>query len=246
MYIGTKIEILEKVDSSNSFLKTNYSKYPDGSIIIAKIQTEGRGRFSRKWVSDIKGNLYCSILLKDISWLKNPVHLPVFISVILRRTIVSLVNDVPDSLGFKWPNDLLIDGAKLSGILIESGDGFFVLGIGVNIKKAPILSSGYKTSSLSEVFFKNEEIKTIDFINNFVYLYNNGVDAYVSSGFSHIKEEWERYCIHINKKVDLNEGLDNNTRKETVLFKKLSDDGGAVVLSDSGKERVIYYGELSL
>ena len=51
---------------------------------------------------------------------------------------------------------------------------------------------------------------------------------------------------HINKKVDLNEGIDDNTRKQTVLFKRLNDDGGAVVVVDGSKEeRVIYYGELS-
>ena len=52
--------------------------------------------------------------------------------------------------------------------------------------------------------------------------------------------------IDLNKKVDLNEGIDDNTRKQTVLFKRLNDDGGAVVVVDGSKEeRVIYYGELS-
>lgn len=246
MYIGSKIEILERVDSSNSFLKNNHSIYPDGSIIIAKIQTEGRGRFSRKWISDVKGNLYCSILIKDTAWLSNLVHLPAFISVVLRRTIVALVGNDIESLSFKWPNDILVNGAKLSGILIESGNGFFVIGIGLNIMKAPEINLTYKTTSLSSLFSEDKIIKPIDFINSFVLFYNKGLDVYLESGFDHIREEWERYCAHLNKKVDLNEGIDDNTRKETVLFKTLNNDGGAVVVDGSGKERIIYYGELSL
>lgn len=246
MYIGSKIEVLERVDSSNSFLKNNNAIYPDGSIIIAKIQTEGRGRFSRKWISDIKGNLYCSILIKDTSWLDNLVNLPVFVSVMLRRTIVGIIGDEIGSLGFKWPNDLLVNGAKLSGILIESGNGFFVLGIGLNIMKAPEINLAYKTTSLSALFPENKGTEPVDFVHSFVGFYNRGIDTYLKSGFSHIREEWETYCTHLNKKVDLNEGIDDNTRKETVLFKRLNDDGAAVVVDRSGKERVIYYGELSL
>ncbi|MCX6113208.1 MAG: hypothetical protein NTY22_08025, partial [Proteobacteria bacterium] len=75
--------------------------------------------------------------------------------------------------------------------------------------------------------------------------YNAGVREYISSGFDIFKKEWERYCVHINKKVDLNEGIDDNTRKQEVLFKGLNDDGGAIVVDSSGKDRVIYYGELS-
>ena len=246
MYIGTKIQIFEKVDSTNDFLKENVSLYPDGSIVVAKLQNKGRGRFTRKWISDVKGNLYCSILAKDTTWLKTRIHLPIFMAVILRRTIITVAGQENSSLGFKWPNDLVSDGAKLSGILVESGKDFFVIGVGVNINKAPILDSSRKTTSMNELFTLYKETEPLDFVNFLKNCYNAGVDQYLKLGYEVFKKEWEQYCVHINKKVDLNEGIDDNTRKQTVLFKRLNDDGGAVVVVDGSKEeRVIYYGELS-
>jgi BirA family transcriptional regulator, biotin operon repressor / biotin---[acetyl-CoA-carboxylase] ligase len=245
MYIGSKVQILEKVDSTNEYLKSNTDIYPDGTIIVAKVQSHGKGRFSRKWISDIKGNLYCSILVKDTTWLKSITHLPIFLAVILRRAVVTAIGNDDPILGFKWPNDLVANDAKLAGILIESGKDFFIIGLGLNIKKAPALASGRKTTSLYELFPLYKELELVDFVNLLKGCYNSGVKEYIASGFDVFRKEWESNCAHLNKRVDLNEGLDNNTPKQTVLFKKLNDDGGAVVESEPGKERVIYYGELS-
>ena len=245
MYIGTKIQLFEKVDSTNDFLRENASQYPDGSIVVAKLQNKGRGRFTRKWISDVKGNLYCSILVKDATWFSTPTHLPIFMAVVLRRTIITIAGKDNPALGFKWPNDLVSDGAKLSGILVEAGRDFFVIGIGVNVNKAPILDSSCKTTSMNDLFPMYKEIEPLVFVDFMKNCYNEGVKQYSLSGFGVFKQEWERYCVHMNKKVDLNEGIDDNTRKQTVLFKRLNDDGGAVVIGESKEERVVYYGELS-
>jgi BirA family biotin operon repressor/biotin-[acetyl-CoA-carboxylase] ligase len=245
MYIGSRVQVLEKVDSTNEYLRNNTDIYPDGTIIVSKVQSHGKGRFSRKWISDIKGNLYCSILVKDTTWLKSLTHLPIFVAVILRRAVVTAVGKDDPVLGFKWPNDLVANKAKLAGILIESGKDLFVIGIGLNIRKAPTLASGRETTSMYEVFPLYQEVELLDFVNHLKGCYNAGVKEYVASGFGIFKKEWESNCAHLNKKVDLNEGLDNNTPKQTVLFKRLNDDGGAVVGSGSGEERVIYYGELT-
>jgi BirA family transcriptional regulator, biotin operon repressor / biotin---[acetyl-CoA-carboxylase] ligase len=245
MYIGSKIEVLERVDSTNEYLKNNAGIYPDGAIVSAKVQTKGRGRFERKWISDVIGNLYCSILVKDITWLKTPTHLPIFMSVVLRRAIMSTLNDKQAEIFFKWPNDLLsAKGEKFSGILVEAGQNFFVIGIGLNMVKAPHLE-GKKVSSLKDISPIYKDLKPEHCMETIKNTYNLAVKEYLSEGFIPFKKEWEQFCSHINKKVALSEGIDDNTpQKNLVTFKHLNDDGGAWVTDDSGKERVIYYGEI--
>ncbi|MEI6080024.1 MAG: biotin--[acetyl-CoA-carboxylase] ligase [bacterium] len=245
MYIGTNIQVLEKVDSTNAFLKNNTDIYQDGTIIIAKVQSHGRGRFERKWISDIKGNLYCSILTKDTAWLKNLTHLPIFMAVILRRAIITAAAQDAPSLCFKWPNDLASDGAKLAGILIESTKAGLVIGIGLNIKKAPKLASNRTTTSMYELFTLYKDLEPSDLVGFLVGCYNSGIKEYMEKGFDVFKKEWEAHSCSLNKNVALNEGIDDNTVKQIVTFKGLNDDGGAIMVDASGKEKVIYYGELS-
>jgi biotin-[acetyl-CoA-carboxylase] ligase BirA-like protein len=246
MYIGSKVEVFEKVDSTNEYLKNNAAMYPDGAIVCARLQTKGRGRFERKWISDVEGNLYCSILVKDITWLKYPTHLPIFVSVVIRRSIISVLgNEAAAEIFLKWPNDIVCaNGKKCCGILIEGGDNFFVIGIGLNIVKAPKIE-GRETISLKEAYPIYKELKLEDFIEVIKNTYNTSVKEYTGGGFASFKMEWEQFCSHINKKVALSEGIDDNTPQKRVLtFKRLNDDGGAWVADDSGKESVVYYGEI--
>ncbi|MFI3242493.1 MAG: biotin--[acetyl-CoA-carboxylase] ligase [Alphaproteobacteria bacterium] len=109
--------------------------------VVTQEQTKGRGRFDRKWES-LSGNLFVSIVVKaDIA---DIFKLVMASSVAIREAI---------SCGdIKWPNDVLINSKKASGVLIEKGqEGFYVIGIGINIIKAPKISNLiYPATSLRE------------------------------------------------------------------------------------------------
>ena len=245
MYIGSKVEVLERVDSTNEYLKNNANIYPDGAMVAAKVQTMGRGRFERKWISDVIGNLYCSILVKDVTWLKLATHLPIFMSVAVRRAIMSQVGNASDAeILFKWPNDIINLKGKCCGILIEAGENFFVIGIGLNIAKAPHVE-GRMTTSLKDIFPTYKDLQPEHCMEVIKNTYNTAVKQYVQEGFAPFKKEWEQFCSHINKKVALSEGIDDNTpQKRLVTFKHLNDDGGALVVDESGAESIVYYGEI--
>ncbi|RZI46682.1 biotin--[acetyl-CoA-carboxylase] ligase [Candidatus Finniella inopinata] len=107
----------------------------EGTVIIADEQTAGRGQFGRVWQS-LNGNLHCSLILKP------PVRLEPFYPELamvaagaLQKALQEIIPDLPVTL--KAPNDLLIDGKKVAGILIEVESGALIIGIGLNIKKAP-------------------------------------------------------------------------------------------------------------
>lgn len=117
---------------------------PEGSWLRAERQTAGRGRLGRPWVSP-PGNLYASLLV----WLRpnDPpaATLALVTAVALDETIAVFLPD-HTAWHLKWPNDLLLDGAKLSGILLERADDAVVIGIGVNLAHHPDLPDRVTTS----------------------------------------------------------------------------------------------------
>ncbi|MFM8866807.1 MAG: biotin--[acetyl-CoA-carboxylase] ligase [Ilumatobacteraceae bacterium] len=102
-------------------------------MIVADHQTAGRGRLDRKWDAPPGANLLVSLLFRLHS--SRPLHHCTHIVGLAARAACHTVFDVRPEL--KWPNDLLIDGRKVAGILAQGGDGFVVGGIGVNVGWAP-------------------------------------------------------------------------------------------------------------
>jgi len=103
------------------------------TAIVADHQTAGRGRLDRKWDAPPGANLLVSLLFRPPS--SRPLHHYTHIVGLAARAACHAVFDVRPEL--KWPNDLLIDGRKVAGILAQGGEGFVVVGIGVNVGWAP-------------------------------------------------------------------------------------------------------------
>jgi BirA family biotin operon repressor/biotin-[acetyl-CoA-carboxylase] ligase len=104
---------------------------PEGLVAVADHQTAGRGRLGRTWEAPAGANLLCSVLLRP------PVvsNLVVACVALAGRDAAQAVARV--DAGLKWPNDLLVDGAKLAGVLAEAEAGAVVVGIGMNVGWAP-------------------------------------------------------------------------------------------------------------
>jgi BirA family transcriptional regulator, biotin operon repressor / biotin---[acetyl-CoA-carboxylase] ligase len=245
--IGTEITCLETVDSTNKYIRKNIKSLKNGSVVWAFSQTEGKGRLHRNWVSDPNGNIYFSFLMKDRKWLKQLTEFPIIVSVVLLRSVKALFDDPKvNDLKLKWPNDLLWKGAKLSGILMEIDGDNLICGIGLNVEKAPQIE-GKNIACVKDFLGDSKTIKQADFIGDFCKNFNMAMNQYLKTGFADFKSEWEQNCGHINKKVALSEGLEDNTPKLGALFLGLNSDGGAIVVVDGESEkRVVYSGELNV
>ena len=119
--------------------------------ITAERQSTGKARRGRSWVSEL-GNLYSSLLLIDPAPTPKLGTLPLVAALAVYRTLRPFFHRVPQTLTIKWPNDLLVDGAKINGILLESGhlaDGRLavVIGCGINCAHHPE-STLYQTTDL--------------------------------------------------------------------------------------------------
>jgi BirA family transcriptional regulator, biotin operon repressor / biotin---[acetyl-CoA-carboxylase] ligase len=131
---GWSVWHLVETGSTNSDLLGEADRLPDRTVLVADHQTAGRGRLDRRWDAPPGANLLVSILFRDVPDVPNE---------LTRRLGLAVVRAV-DALGvggagLKWPNDVLLDGAKLAGILAQRhADGAVVVGVGLNVGWAPV------------------------------------------------------------------------------------------------------------
>lgn len=167
---------LLSVTSTNDVIK-DLSSLEEGIIVTSMIQTEGRGRNGRRWFSD-SGGLYFSLLLKPTFDTCLNEKIAQLTGKILFNVIESYL--VSKEIQFKEPNDILVDGKKIAGILIEGKieerkNLYLIVGVGVNISN----DVPYFSTSL-----KNEGVKILDnkefldkFISSFEKIYNEWLNA---------------------------------------------------------------------
>ena len=114
---------------------------PDRTVVLAEAQTAGRGRYSRQWASP-RGNLYVTYILRPALLPRHAAQIGYVAAVAVHDTVAALTGK-PSAIACKWPNDVLVGGEKIAGILPESSIGadgaldWIVLGIGLNIVSAP-------------------------------------------------------------------------------------------------------------
>lgn len=131
---------LQTVDSTNSYLKSMVDA-PEWTCVTADRQTAGRGRRDRQWHSAPGEGLYLSILLRPSSAFKDLGLLSLLAAIAVAETITELIGRSVTNVDIKWPNDVMVDERKISGILVESsgmanGESLRVIvGIGVNLNQ---------------------------------------------------------------------------------------------------------------
>lgn len=124
--VGVKVIQLDEVGSTNEYAKTIAHEVPEGTVVVAKRQTAGRGRKGRSWVSP-EGGLWISVILK-------PPRVDPRLAFVGALAVVDTLADFGISAGIKWPNDVWVGGRKVSGILAEGkAREYSILGIGLNV-----------------------------------------------------------------------------------------------------------------
>ena len=224
------IDIFDELDSTNDEAK-RITLEKDFHIIIAEKQTKGRGRLGKKWSSPNSGNIYMTICTEnDLS--KLPISL--ITGLICKKAINKISNK--SIIMLKWPNDILLNNKKIGGILVETEvynkKIRTIIGIGINIKIKKEESWWGDLSKFSIEAKRDELINQIlsDFIEKFDKLDFNWMD------------EWKNSCIHMNKKIKINDG---NAFEKEAIFLDVDKNGNAIVKTDQGRE-LISSGEISI
>lgn len=144
----SRIHRLDEVESTNKYLLAKAPTLAHGSVVYSMVQTAGRGRNGRIWVIEPEAGVAISVLIDA-----PPDEFPATWIPLLAGWATAKVCERRGISGtrVKWPNDVLVEGAKLAGILVErTADGRFVVGCGVNVYSSPQLSSASPTTSFRE------------------------------------------------------------------------------------------------
>jgi len=238
--IGHKILFLEEVDSTNNKAKQIALDSQDGDVVVSETQHSGRGRRGREWHSP-KGGIYISFILKpNISPERAP-QITLLSSVALVETLNSMKSKMNAKI--KWPNDILISGRKISGILTElSSDmekiNYVVVGIGINLN-TDLEELPEKAASLKVEM--RQEISVKLFLKSFFEHYDTVYQEYLDKGIDQIIEKWKKNSDTLGKNVKIigiNETYDG-------LAKDI-DENGALILKTKDKEIKVYSGDVSL
>ncbi|MER0044816.1 MULTISPECIES: bifunctional biotin--[acetyl-CoA-carboxylase] ligase/biotin operon repressor BirA [unclassified Pseudomonas] len=239
------ITLLQQVDSTNAqAMRHLASGAVPPFLIIAEQQTAGRGRRGRSWASPFGENLYYSLVLRVSGGMRQLEGLSLVVGLALLQALRDAgVNEA----GLKWPNDLLVGGRKIAGILLElSGDPadvcHVVIGIGVNInmrvtRLGEVIDQPW--TSLRQVV--GEQVDR----NAFVASLNRQLERYLhlhqAEGFAALREQWEASHLWQGRAVVLAAGA------QAIHGRVLGvDDTGALRLDIDGQEKVFSGGELSL
>lgn len=205
---------------------------PDFTVVVADIQSRGRGRLKRNWLSE-KGGLYFTVVLRpDI-----PPALSGRVSFAVSLVLVRLLRDMfAIDAGIKWPNDILVNDGKLSGMLAElEAEGevvsFVNIGIGINVNNRP-MPGDQKATSIKTLIGRTVSRRDIlaRFLDNLErHLQSNRLD--------HVVEAWKQYTVTIGRKVRVETSRD--TRHGLAVD---VDENGALVIEteDGGLEKIIY------
>ena len=242
-----KILRFPSVSSTNDVLKSLVTpETPEGLTVQAKEQNAGKGRQGRIWES-CPGNLYVSVFLKPQLPLASLGLFTYVASLAVYHTLKPLLPE-PVHLSLKWPNDLLLEGKKISGILLESlylgKDGQnddapqgLIIGVGINIAHAPDIT-GRPVTKLNTWCTSSCSVAQVmaSFLRQLSYVYV----SWQRNGFSLIRKEWMQRTVPIGTPLRIRNRYDTWTEG---TFLGIAEDG-ALDLSTMGGDRSFYVGEI--
>lgn len=235
------IYYFDSIASTNDWLKQHTESEKQGTLVLAAMQTKGRGRLNRPWFSVKDKNIAMSILIKE--GLTNDNHAK--ISMLVAVAICEVLQNYCDAR-IKWPNDILIHGKKCGGILIETvckrESSFMVIGIGLNVNNDAFDSS--IASLATSIFLETGQWSDITVLITQIYqtIFFYWQQLKNTNQFTAI---WQKYCAWscvIGKNVFLIQG-------ETHYYgrvQSIDPHGVLCLLSSEGKVQRFIQGEISL
>jgi BirA family transcriptional regulator, biotin operon repressor / biotin---[acetyl-CoA-carboxylase] ligase len=235
------IAIIDQTGSTNADLAAairSGAGWPEGDWLVSRRQTAGRGRQGRTWF-DGAGNFMGSCAVRVGTSDPAPASLS-FVAALAVHDAATEALGQGGALALKWPNDVLLGGGKLSGILLEMVRGVIVVGIGVNLVRAPDLPDR-QTAALAE-FTAPPPLES--FADSLAAAFARRLDAWRSHGLSATLRAFLGLSIHAQgSPVTVH---DSDGSQLTGSFARLDESDGALRLRlADGSERVIRAGDIA-
>ena len=213
---------------------------PHGTVVTAKRQTAGRGRRGRAWVSP-EGNLHVSVIVRPNVEAERASQLSFVAALAVGETMLKFISGGV-TLRYKWPNDVLLNGAKASGLLLETASaangmiGWVVIGVGINVAHYPE-DMPYPATSL-QAQGARATVKSV--LPGFVGHLADWYDRWRDHGFAPVRDAW------LEKAAGLAEEVEVRLSNETIRgrFERLDADGALIIALPGGETRRITSGDV--
>ena len=227
--MGKNIHYFKETESTNILARDMAGSVDEGTVVIAESQTGGRGRMGRKWISP-EGGIWLSVVLKPRM---QPLHAP-RITLLAGVAVAKTIRNIGLPAKIKWPNDVLINGRKVCGILTEIGAEmdsiqYVVVGVGIDANvDTETFPEEVRDSSTS---LKNElgfDINRVEFVQRLLSELESLYMKFQKEGFSSILEEWRNMSATIGEWVKI-------TTQSRIMYGEAIgvDSEGALILETS-------------
>ncbi len=244
--VGRDIQVFERTTSTNDVVeKLARDGVKEGAVVFAESQTKGRGRLGRIWQSPTRKGLWFSVLLRPDMRLQETTQLTVISATALQRAFKAVACV---SAEIKWPNDLLIGGKKVAGILTEMSAEVdrvrhVIIGIGVDVNQdANELAGELRHTATSLKIAAGGEICRAELATEILRELDADYARVCAGKFPEVADEWETACVTIGKNVTVHVG----DRKFRGRAEALDDDGALLVRTEHGHLERIIGGDVTL
>lgn len=238
-----QIEWVDEVDSTNSELMRRVGAEPEavpsGLLLAARMQTSGRGRHQRKWMAEPGRNLLFSFFLKtDAALMEVPS---------LTMAVAMGIDDALQDLGvdsfLKWPNDVLVGGRKICGILSEGvpGQGV-VVGVGLNVNMSAEALAQIDQPATSLMAETGREHPLDEVLNLLLQNMPRWIERWEQSRFEGLRETYQAKCAAFNREVTVRDG----TYSVSGVLVGFGDNGEALLREPDASTRSVWAGDMGV
>ncbi len=244
--IGRDIRVFQETTSTNDIIeKLARDGVREGAVVFAESQTKGRGRLGRKWLSPARKGLWFSVLLRPQLRPQLATQLTVAAATALRRAIDSQTRLKPE---IKWPNDVLVHGRKVAGILTELNAeldqiNYIILGIGVDVNQLagefPAELRKLATSLKAEL---GKPVNRSELAVAILRELDQDYGRILAGEFPAVAGEWEKHCMTLGHRVVVRIG----ERQFRGRAESLDEDGALLLRTEHGHLERIVGGDVAL
>lgn len=233
------VQWIDRLPSSNTFLKELAGlkgQLPSGTVVAAREQTQGRGRMEREWLSGANENLTFSLLL-----LSDAIEAHQWPSATMAAAVAAaeMLEEAGIRASLKWPNDVLVNGKKICGILAERVPQGLIIGIGLNVN---MQSADHIDQPATSVLMETGKRANVDeLLEKLLKHLSVRLDEWVDGGFSKVRKRWAEKVPSIGKSVTVR---DNNALRTGVLA-GFGENGELLLLEADGVTRPVWAGDVS-
>lgn len=245
-WLGKSYHFFQQVGSTNDkALALAAEGAPHGTVVVAEEQTAGRGRLKRPWLSPPGCGLYISILIRTPLPVREAAHVTSITALSLVK-ILNLAYGV--QAGVKWPNDVLVNGKKLAGILTEMQSDqdftrFVVIGMGVNCNHSATDFEGvsFRYPATSIAVETGSRIKRQHLLTAFLEQFEREYARFVQGGYPAMMADLESVSAILHRNVTVHRG-DEEIQGEALGF---TPEGALILRKPDGQREIIWVGDVT-